>query len=130
MWTALAREEESHAQAIARAAQWLDTSAGWHTRLEGWDEELEEIEARLAYAERPEIGADVERQLVAALALERTELDTLFHRVLTLLPARERLHPDEHTEALLAMADRYRTSPAVAMEAALLRARKLLRHAS
>ena len=102
----------------------------WHTTLEGWDAELDEIEARLAYAERPEIGADVERQLVAALALERTELDTLFHRLMSLLPAHERPHADVHTKGLLELAEHHGDSPAVAMEAALLRARQVLRHAS
>ena len=130
MWTALARDEETHAQAIARAGEWLDASQRWHTNLDGWDDELDEIEARLSYAERADIGADVERQLVAALALERTELDTLFHRLLALLPARERPHADEHTKALVAMAKRHSKSPAVAMEAALLQAHQLLRHAS
>jgi hypothetical protein len=105
-------------------------SERWHTDLDGWDEELDEIEARLAYAERPDIGADVERQLVAALALERTELDTLFHRLMALMPARDRPRADEHTARLIAVAARHDTSPAVAMELALLQANQLLRHAS
>jgi rubrerythrin len=130
MWTAMARDEESHAEAIGRAAQWLDPSKRLHTSLDGWEEELEEIEARLAYAERPDIGADVNRQLVAALALERTELDTLFHKLMTLLPARERPRPEHHTDPLLEMSARHVADPSVAMEAALLRARRLLAHAS
>ncbi len=131
MWTALAREEEAHARAIGRAAGWLDGTQGWHTRLEGWDEELDEIETRLAQAESPDVGADVDRQLVAALALERTELDALFHRLLALLPANERPRSwHEHTEGLLAIAARHAANPAVAFEAALLQARHVLRDAS
>jgi rubrerythrin len=131
LWTALARDEESHANAIARASSWLDPAQGWHTTLDGWEEELAEIDRRLAEAERPEIGADVDRQLVAALALERTELDTLYHRLLALLPAAQRPgDPEQHTASLLALAARRSANPSVAFEAALLRARHQLRHAS
>jgi hypothetical protein len=130
MWTALARDEETHARAIAHAAEWLDTSERWHTNLDGWEDDLDEIEARLSYAERPDIGADVDRQLVAALALERTELDTLFHRLMRLMPARDQPHADEHTAPLRAIAERRKSNPAVAMELALLQARQLLQHAS
>jgi hypothetical protein len=131
MWTALAREEETHAQAIGRAAGWLDTAQGWHTDLAGWEDDLAEIEARLARAEGPDIGADVDRQLVAALALERSELDALFHRLLSLMPAADRAHSwQEHTNALLDAAARHSSNPAVALEAALLRAHHYLRDAS
>ena len=131
MWTALAREEETHARAIGHAAGWLDPAKGWHTSLDGWQEDLDEIEARLAVAEAPDIGADLDRQLVAALALERSELDTLFGRLLSLMPARDRPRSsDEHTGPLLALAARRSSNPAVAFEAALLQAHHLLRHAS
>jgi rubrerythrin len=129
-WTALARDEDAHAHALARAESWLDAPRGWQTSLDGWNDELAEIERRLANAERPEIGADVERQLVAAIALERTELDTLYHRLLSLIPLRDRLHADGHTGRLLALAAQHDHDPAVAMEAALLRARLRLRKAS
>lgn len=131
MWTALARDEEAHARAIGHAARWLDGTQGWRTHLEGWDEELHEIEQRLAQAEAPDIGADLDRQLVAALALERTELDALFHRLLALLPESERPASwHDHTERLLAVATRRAANPAVAFEAALLQARHVLRDAS
>jgi len=131
LWTAMARDEEGHARALARAGGWLDPARGWHTDLDGWEDDLDDIETRLAYAERPEIGADLDRQLCAALALERTELDTLYHRVLTLVPPIERSHGNEdHTGPLLALARRRSTHPTVAMEAALLQARNRLRHAS
>ena len=130
MWTALARDEDSHAHALARAASWLEGPRGWQTSLDGWEDDLADIESRLVDAERPEIGADVEQQLVAAMALERTELDTLYHRLLSLVPLRDRLHADGHTGRLLALAARHHGNPAVAMEAALLQARMRLRKAS
>jgi len=131
LWTALARDEEAHARAIGRAAGWLDPTRGWHTSLDGWGDDLDEIETRLADAERPDIGADVDRQLVAALALERTELDTLYHRLLAILPPAERsTDPDDHTAPLLALAAHRATNPAVALEAALLQARHRLRRSS
>lgn len=131
LWTALAREESLHAKALTRAAGWLDGAQGWQTRLEGWEEELDEIETRLAYAERPEIGADIDRQLVAALALERTELDTIFHRLLSILPIGDVARSGEaHTAPLLDAAMRRATNPAVQFEATLLRAHQRLRHAS
>jgi len=130
LWTSLARQEETHAAAIARAAAWLDPAEGWQTSLDGWTEALDEIDARLAQAERPEIGADVDRQLIAAMALERTELDTLFTRLLTLVPAPERVEPAAHTAPLLAMAARRAANHGVAMEAALLAAHERLRQAS
>ena len=131
MWTAMARDEEAHAEAIGRAAGWLDAADGWHTSLDGWEEELEEIEARLSYAERPDIGGDVDRQLVAALGLERTELDGLYRRLLTLVPAAKHARTaEDHTAPLLALAARQSANPAVAFEAALLKAHQQLRHAS
>ena len=131
LWTALARDEEKHAQAIVRAAGGLEAADRRHTTLGGWEEALQEIEARLAQAEHPEIGADVDRQLVAALALERTEHEALSQRLLSILPAGERPRsPEEHTSELVAFAERHGTNPAVAFEAALLRAQHGFRHAS
>ena len=131
LWTALAREEEVHAHTVERAASWLDPGQGFHTSLDGWQEALDEIEARLADAERPENGSDVRRQLVAALGLERTELDTLFNRLLALVPAAEQPHDAaEHTAPLLTAAARYATDPGIALEAALLHARRRLQAAS
>jgi rubrerythrin len=131
LWTALARDEDSHASLLERAGSWLDPATGWHTRVDGWDEALQEITERLSEAERPDIGADLERQLVAALALERTELDTLFHRLLVLLPTVEHQRDrDDHTAPLLALAARHAANRSVAFEAALLAARHCLRRAS
>ena len=126
VWTALAREEDEHERLLGRAAGWLD-ARGWHTRLDGWEEATQEIEARLADAERAEIGADVDRQVLAALTLERTELDTLSTRLLSLVHVP---HPapgaNEHVDRLLALAARRSSNPTIAFEAALLGARALL----
>jgi len=129
LWTELAREEEAHGAALTRASRWLDRTNGWHTSLSGWDEALDEIEARLAEAESPDIGANHDRQLLAALALERSELDPIYHRLTALTHAAGDTAPDRHAhvEPLVAAAERS-TVPAVRLEAALLRARMLLEH--
>jgi rubrerythrin len=129
LWTDLAREEESHAAALTRASRWLDGADGWHTNLSGWDEALDEIEARLAEAESPDVGTDHDRQLLAALALERTELDPIYQRLTALTHAAGDTAPDRHAhvEPLVAAAERS-TAPAVRLEAALLRARMMLEH--
>ena len=122
IWTALARDEEAHERTLARASGWLESTDGWRTDLVGWEEALEEIEERLAEAERPELGADVDQQLLAALALERTEIDTLFHRLLLVTDtAAEGIAPDAHVKGILTLCDRS-TNPAVGFAAALLRA--------
>ena len=127
VWTALAREEDEHERLLGRAAGRLDAARGWHTRLDGWDEATQEIEARLAEAERAEIGADVDRQVLAALALERTELDTLSTRLLSLVHAPQPAPgPNEHVGRLLELAARRSTNPTIAFESALLRAQALL----
>jgi rubrerythrin len=126
MWTALARDEDAHEHTLARAASWLEKTNGWHTSLGGWDEALDEIDERLIEAERPDIGADVDRMLLAAIALERTEIDTLFHRLLGVLQVEGGLaDADAHLDHLLAMADAS-TNAGVKFEAALLRAHRVL----
>ena len=130
LWTSLARQEDEHQRELARAASWLDRPAAWHTDLDGWEEALQEIEGRLAAAERPDIGADLDRQLIAALALERTELDTLYHRLVTLTQPPEVPPESDHVGPLLGVAARRSANPAVQLEAALLRARTYLRQAS
>ncbi|MGH7893438.1 MAG: hypothetical protein ACREQL_02160 [Candidatus Binatia bacterium] len=131
LWTALARDEDEHARQLTRAAAWLDAVEAWRTHLDGWTEALDEVEARIAEAERPEIGADVEQQLVAALALERTELDAIYHRLLRVTRTSEPLAGSAlHTDRLLDFAVRRAVSPTVLLEIALTRARSRLRAAS
>jgi rubrerythrin len=130
LWTNLAEQEETHEQALGHAASWLDRPDAWHTSLDGWDETLHEIEGHLAAAEHPDIGGDVDRQLIAALALERTELDTLYHRLLQLTRPDDAPPEADHVGPLLAVATRRSSNPAVQLEAALLRARTFLRQAS
>ena len=127
MWTALARDEEAHGAALTRASRWLERPDGWHTDLSGWGEAFDEIEARLAAAESPDIGADRDRQLLAALALERTELDHIFHRLTTIMhtPGDVATDGNAHVGRLLAMAETS-TTPAVQLEVALVRARMKL----
>lgn len=130
LWTALARDEESHAALLTQAERWLDRADGWHTALEGWDEALAEIEERLEAAEQPHAVDDPDHMLAAALALERTELDTLSRRLLR--STREPMaaeEPTAHIDRLLAAADRSQDHT-VRMEAALLRASTALRHSA
>ncbi len=125
LWTAMARDEEAHGAVLTRAARWLDKPEGWHTDLSGWDEALDEIEARLAEAESPDVGADRDRQLLAALALERTELDRIHHRLRAVMRDARDGEGHEHVERLLAAAEQS-TTPAVQLEVALLRAHATL----
>jgi rubrerythrin len=128
LWTALARDEEQHAQTLEQAARLLEATDGWRVSLDGWDEALAEIDERMQQAEDPRIGADLDRQLVAALALERTEIDHLSHHLGHL--TRMRIAAAEgHLDRLLAAAER-RTDPAVRMQVGMLRARLRLQPAS
>jgi rubrerythrin len=121
LWTALARDEEQHARTLDRAARDLEATDAWRVTLDGWDEALAEIDERVQQAEDPRIGADLDRQLAAALALERTEIDHLYHRLADL--TRTPLGGSEgHLDRLLAAAER-RSDPAVQMQAGMLRAR-------
>jgi len=124
LWTALAREEEEHARTLERAGRLLEPTDGWHVTLDGWEDALAEIDERMQRAEDPRIGGDFDRQLMAALALERTEMDHLYHRLsrLTRTPVGS---TDEHLERLLSAAERC-TNPEVQMQAGMLRARMLL----
>jgi rubrerythrin len=127
LWSALAEDEDRHAARLERLDGWLDRAAGWHTSLDGWDEAIAEIEARLADAERPDVGGDVDAQLAAALALERTELDVLSD---TLVRVLRRTAPgadaSTHVGRLLDVAARRGTTPTVQLERALLAARTKL----
>jgi rubrerythrin len=124
LWTALARDEEEHALTLERAGRMLEPTDGWRVSLEGWDEAIAEIDERMEQVEDPRIGADFDRQLTAALALERTEIDHLYHRLaaLTRIPVGT---TDDHLDRLLAAAER-RTDPAVQIQVGMLRARMRL----
>jgi rubrerythrin len=126
LWTALARDEEEHARTLERAGRMLEPTDGWRVSLDGWDEALAEIDERMALAEDSRIGADFDRQLAAALGLERSEIDHLYHRLMRLssVPIGDR---EDHLERLLSVAER-RTDPAVQMQVGMLRARMRLAH--
>jgi len=120
LWSALARDEEEHARTLERATGSIAPPEGWRVHLDGWREAMAEIDERLAAAEAVAVGADFDRQLVAALALERTELDRLYHRLAEVTGVR--VGTDEHLRRLLS-AGEARASPDVQMQVALLRAR-------
>ncbi len=126
LWTALAREEEAHAQSLAAAHHDRDPVEGWRTRLDGWDDALAEIEERLATAERLSPGAPPDHLLAAALALEMTELEGLRHVLLAVSKQPVgTAEPAAHAERLAAAAQSSE-DPQVRLQAALLRARARL----
>jgi hypothetical protein len=126
LWTEMAREEEAHARSLTAVAQQLRPIDVQHIRLDGWTEALDEVADRLVVAEGLPPGAPVARQLVAALDLERTELDAARYALLAAsgLGFDIESHADHAARFALA-ASRY-ADPAVLLASALLRARALL----
>ena len=127
LWTALAREEEEHARAIALARARLDPPAGWRTWLEGWAEALAEVEQRLLAAEQLGPGATTNHQLSAALDLEMTELEALRHVLLAASDQPEIDAPSAHAARLAEAAVTLSNDPQVRLQAALLSARSRLK---
>jgi hypothetical protein len=127
LWTALAREEEAHAQAIAMAHAKLEATQDWRTHLNGWTEAMADTERRLEAAERLRGETSTARQLSAALDVELSELDALRHVVLAACrePATDGV--DTHAERLADEASRLTDDPHVRLQVALLRARARLR---
>jgi hypothetical protein len=129
LWTALAREEEEHARSIAVARSKLDAAAGWHTRVEGWEEAITQVEERLRHAEQLGPAATTTKRFAAALELELSELEALRHTLLAASrePDADAEAQDDHAtrlaDAAIAMSD----DPQVRLQAALLRARVLLK---
>ena len=124
LWTDLARDEEAHARSLASAKGGIAAVTGRPLRVNGWEKAVDEIEERLAAAERLGPDAGTDRQLSAALALEMTELEGLRHLLLEL----SRCPEDEaargaHAERLADQAARFSQDPQVTLQAALLRAR-------
>jgi rubrerythrin len=129
LWTALAREETQHARSLESAQRRLEAGEATGTRVDGWDEALAEAERRLADAERVEPGAPRHRQLAAALDLETSELDSVRLTLLELAG-----EPDltahlqaDHALRLAEAATRLTADPHVRLQAALVRARALLK---
>jgi hypothetical protein len=129
LWTALAREEEEHANAIALARARLDPGFGQRTRLEGWDEALAEVEEHLNAAEQAGTETTATQQLQTALDLEMTELDAIRHELLATCGAVDTSGPDHHALRLAEGAERVSNDPQVRLQAALLRARLHLKSA-
>jgi hypothetical protein len=126
LWTALAREEEEHAQSILLARAHLEATAGWRTWIEGWDDSLAEVEERLTTAERLGPEAPVDRQLSAALDLEMTELEAFRHVLLAASQQRDPA-PADHSLRLAEAAERFSNDPQIRLQAALLKARTRLK---
>jgi hypothetical protein len=127
LWTALAREEEEHAQSIVLARSRLDPTAGWRTRLDGWEEAVQEVEERLLAAEQLSPGATTAAQLSAALELEMTELEALRQVLLAASDEPEGDRPAAHATRLAEAAVALSDDPQVRLQAALLRARGRLK---
>jgi rubrerythrin len=123
LWTDLARDEEAHARSLASAKGGIATVTGRRPRVNGWEKAVDEIEERLAAAERLGPDAGTDRQLSAALALEMTELEGLRHLLLELSRCPEDEARGAHAERLADQAARFSQDLQVTLQAALLRAR-------
>jgi hypothetical protein len=127
LWTELAREEEAHARSLDAPAERLRPIDLQRIRLDGWSEALADVAERLAAAEALPPGAPVGRQLVAALDLERTELEVVRQALLVAagIGIDAGSHSD-HAARLAVAAPRFSADADVELAAALLRARALL----
>lgn len=126
LWTSLAREEEEHARSLVAARRAVDPATAQATEISGWDDVLADVEAALAAAERS-ATLDRNRQLVAALELEATELESLRHLALQTAGAPlPRGGQAAHAARLAEAASRLSDDPRVGLQAAVLRARARL----
>jgi len=125
LWTAMAREEDDHARIINDARRRLPTIDAWMTQLSTrWDEVVRQAEEKLSRAERLGGGAGADKQLIAALELEMTEIAPLRQ----MLVAVSHRHPpppitENHALRLADAAERFSALPEVRRQAALLRTR-------
>jgi hypothetical protein len=127
LWTGLAREEEAHADSLTGLANILRPIDAQRVRLNGWAEALAEVAARLAAAEALPPGAPAARQLVAALELERTELEAARRALVAASGvAGEPEAQADHAVRLASAAAQLSDDPDVRLAAALLRAHALL----
>ena len=69
LWTALAREEEAHAQSLASARAGRRGVTG-ETQLEGWEDATQEVQRCLVAAEDLGPEAPTDRQLNAVAELD------------------------------------------------------------
>jgi rubrerythrin len=122
LWTALAREEEAHAQSLATARAGRRGVTG-ETQLEGWEDAMQEVQRCLVAAEDVGALASTDRQLAAALDLEMTELEALRHALLAAADRPEMTEPTAHALRLADAAGTFSNDPHVGLQAALLRAR-------
>jgi len=128
LWTGLARDEEAHSRSLVAVAHTLRPIDAERIRFEGWAEALGEVAAQLAAAEAIPPGAPPARKLLAALELERTELEAARRAILAAGGVRigNGRSQADHAAHLAAEAARLSEDPDVRLAAALLRARALL----
>ena len=127
LWTALAREEEAHAQSLATARAGRRGVTG-ETQLEGWEDAMQEVQRCLVAAEDLGREAPTDRQLAAALDLEMTELEALRYALLAAADRPEMTEPTAHALRLAEAAGAFSNDPHVGLQAALLRARARLEY--
>ena len=125
LWTAMAAEEDEHLRMLTDARRHLPTIEGWTTQLSArWDKVVREVEEKLCEAKRLPGGAGADRQLLAALKLEMTEIEPLRHMLVTVSERRPpRPIAEDHALRLADAAERFSAQPEVRQQAALLRAR-------
>jgi hypothetical protein len=125
LWTAMAHEEDDHTRIIKEARRHLPTIEAWTTELSArWDKVASEVEEKLSQAERLAGVAGADQQLLAALALEMTEIEPL-RQMLVAVSHRRSPRPtaENHALRLADAAERFSAQPEVRRQAALLRAR-------
>jgi hypothetical protein len=125
LWTAMAREEDDHARMLKDVRRHVPTGEAWVTQLSTrWDKVVREVEEKLSEAERLAGDAGADKQLVAALELEMTEIEPL-RQMLVAVGRRRAPRPivEDHALRLADAAERFSGHPEVRRQAALLRAR-------
>jgi rubrerythrin len=125
LWTAMAQEEDDHARILNDTRRHLPTIEAWTTQLSTrWNKVVREVEEKLSEAERLAGGAGADKQLIAALELELTEIEPL-RQMLVAVSHRRPLRPiaENHALRLADAAERLSAQPEVRQQAALLRAR-------
>jgi hypothetical protein len=127
LWTAMASEEDEHAQSIRAARARLTATETDTVSVDGCDVALADVAQRLRHAESLRSDAASDRQFSAALDLELSELETM--RQLTLQASHSPPVPgleDAHLHRLAETALRRSRDEHVRLAAALLLARARL----
>jgi rubrerythrin len=125
LWSAMAREEDDHNRMLNDVRRHVPTAEAWATQLSTrWDKVLREVEEKLSKAERLAGDAGTDKQLIAALELEMTEIEPLRQMVVAVGRRRPpRPIAEDHALRLADAAERLSAQPGVRQLTALLRAR-------